>query len=254
MRVLMGLLAAALLFAPGRLSAAEEKVKGQDIEFASGDEMIKGYLAVPEGKGPFPAIVLIQEWWGLTDWIKENSRRLAAQGYVCLAPDLYRGKVAKTPQQAMPLARGLPQDRALRDLKAAVDLLAKNPKVEKTHIGAIGWCMGGGFALQLSLADKRVTACVMCYGRVVTDASKLKSLNAPVLGVFGKKDNGIKIADVRKFGEALKEAGKKGDLHEYDAGHGFMRPGTENKAYSADEAKAAWGEIDKFFAKTLKAK
>src|SRR6516165_1359333 len=143
--------------------AAETKVKTSEIKFKSGDEEIKGFLAEPEGKGPFPAIVVIQEWWGLTDWIKDNAKRLAAQGYVTLAPDLYRGKVTDDPAVAGQLLKGLPQDRALRDLKAAVDTLAARDNVQKDKIGSIGWCMGGGFSLQLALADDRIKACVMCY-------------------------------------------------------------------------------------------
>jgi carboxymethylenebutenolidase len=122
--------------------ADEARVKGKDITFTSGKDEVKAFLAVPEGKGPFPAIVVIQEWWGLNDWIKDQARRLAAQGYVCLAPDLYRGKVATEPGTARKLMMGLPQDRAKRDLKAAVDTLARRSDVNKDRIGAIGWCMG----------------------------------------------------------------------------------------------------------------
>jgi carboxymethylenebutenolidase len=252
MRVMMGVLAAVLLLGPGLALAAD--VKGEEITFSSGDEKIKGWLVVPEGKGPFPGIVVIQEWWGLTDWIKENATHLAKQGYVCLAPDLYRGKVATDFATARKLRGGMPNDRALRDLKGAVDVLAKNDKVDKTRIGAIGWCMGGGLALNLALADKRVKACAICYGAVVTDPAKLEPLAATILGIFGKEDKGIPIENVRKFAKALEKAGKRVEgIHEYEAGHGFMRPGKENKAYVAKEAKAAWAEIDKFFAKALSA-
>jgi carboxymethylenebutenolidase len=248
-----GLIAAALLLSQAaNLPAAEVKTK--EITFKSGKDEVKGFLAEPEGKGPFPAVVVIQEWWGLTDWIKDNAKHFAARGYVALAPDLYRGKVADDPTTAMKLMRGLPRDRAVRDLKAAVDVLAKRDNVDKEKIGSIGWCMGGGYSLQVALADKRVHACAICYGRVVTDATQLKPLNATVLGVFGTEDKGIPIDSVREFGKALKEAGKKSEgLNEYKAGHGFMRPG-KNPSYVAGEAKAAWAAIDKFFDKTLKGK
>lgn len=250
-RALGFLVVLALPLAAPAARAAE--VKGKMVTFKSGEEEIKGFLAEPEGKGPFPAIVVIQEWWGLTDWIKDNAKRLAAQGYVCLAPDLYRGKVATKPATARELMQGMPQDRALRDLKAAVDALAANPKVDRNRIGSIGWCMGGGLSLQLALRDKRDRACAMCYGRVVTDADKLKALNGPVLGIFGAEDRGIPPAAVRKFEGALKEAGKKVERISIfpNAGHGFMRDGG-NRAYNAEAAKEAWSEIDKFFAKTLK--
>ena len=93
--------------------AARADVKTTDITFKSGDDEVKAFLVEPDGKGPFPAIVVIQEWWGLTDWIKDNAKRLAEQGYVALAPDLYHGKVAKDPMAAGQLMRGLPRDRAV---------------------------------------------------------------------------------------------------------------------------------------------
>jgi carboxymethylenebutenolidase len=114
--------------------------------------------------------------------------------------------------------------------------------------------MGGGYSLRLALADKRITACVICYGGVETSAKALKPLNATVLGIFGKKDKGIPIKRVRQFGTALKDNDKKVEaINEYDAGHGFMRPSKKNPAYNEEEAKKAWNAIDKFFAKTLKA-
>jgi carboxymethylenebutenolidase len=248
----LAVLVAAL--AAGRAAA---DVKTTEVTLKSGDEECKAYVAQPEGKGPFPGIVVIQEWWGLNDWIKENARRLAEQGYVTIAPDLYHGKVTDKPAVAGELAKGLPRDRALRDLKSAVSWLGEQDNVNKSRIGSIGWCMGGGFSLQLALHDPRVKACVMCYGQVVTDAEQLKPLKARVLGIFGGKDQGIRPASVRKFEEALKEGGKKiAGIHIYDeAGHGFMRPsngpGRENPAYVEDAAKDAWKRIDTFFSQTL---
>jgi carboxymethylenebutenolidase len=235
--------------------AAGSKVKTSDITIKSGDEEIKAFLAEPEGKGPFPAIVVIQEWWGLSDWIKDNAKRLAAQGYVTLAPDLYRGKVAEDMKTASELRKGMPHDRALRDLKGAVDTLVAKDNVNKQRLGSIGWCMGGGYSLQLALHDKRIKACTMCYGAVVTKADMLKPLNATILGIFAEQDMGIKPEMVAKFEEALKEAGKNVEaIKEFKAGHGFMRPGNpggRNPVYREAEAKQAWQDIDKFFAKTL---
>jgi carboxymethylenebutenolidase len=235
------------------------QVKSSDITFKSGDEQIKGFLAEPDGKGPFPAVVVIQEWWGLNDWIKDNAKRLAAQGYVALAPDLYRGKVTDDRAVASQLLKGMPQDRALRDLKAAVDVLAKKDNVKKDKIGSIGWCMGGGLSLRLSLNEPQVVACVICYGPVVSDANMLKPLAASVLGIFGEDDKGIPAAGVRQFEEALKKAGKKVDQVKIykGAGHGFMRAmngPTKNPEHREAETKDAWALIDKFFARELAGK
>jgi carboxymethylenebutenolidase len=239
---------------------AHAAVKTSDLMFRAGDEQVKGFLAEPEGKGPFPAIVIIQEWWGLNDWIKENAQRLAAQGYVCLAPDLYHGQVTDDPRKAGELLKGLPPDRALRDLKGSVDALVARENVAREKIGCIGWCMGGGYSLQLALNDPRVGACVMCYGRVVTDADKIKPLRAAVLGIFGEDDRGIPAAGVRQFEQALKKDAKQVErINIYKgAGHGFMRPnngpGKPNPEYRAEQARDAWKQIDAFFAKTLKDK
>jgi carboxymethylenebutenolidase len=240
----------ALALAAGSARAA---VKTSEITLKSGDEDIKAFLAEPDGKGPFPGVVVIQEWWGLTDWIKDNAKRLAEQGYVALAPDLYRGKVTDNPMVARQLLTGLPQDRAVRDLKAAAANLAGRANVRKDRIGSIGWCMGGGYSLQLALNDPSIRACVMCYGRVVTDAKALQPLKASVLGVFGEQDMGIPIKEVRKFEESAKQDGKSVQIFTYEAGHGFMRPGN-NPAYREPAAKDAWKQIDKFFAQNLAGK
>jgi carboxymethylenebutenolidase len=200
--------------------------------------------------------LVIQEWWGLNDWIKDNAKRMAEKGYVALAPDLYRGKVTDDPRVAKQLLTGLPQDRAVRDLKAAADALAKMDSVDKTRIGSIGWCMGGGLSLQLALADPNVRACVICYGRLVTDPSKLKPLHAAVLGIFGEDDAGIPPKDVHAFEKALEESGKKADKINIfkGAGHGFMREKNgeqKNPVYRAEATREAWQDIDKFFAKHL---
>src|SRR3954453_13503681 len=127
-------------------AAAWADVTTKTVKLTSGKDEIDAFLAVPEGKGPFPGVVVIQEWWGLNDWIKDQAKHLAKQGYVALAPDLYRGKVATDRQAAMALSKGMPQDRAMRDLKAATDFLAKHDSVKKEKLGVIGWCMGGGLA------------------------------------------------------------------------------------------------------------
>ena len=117
---------------------------GKTVSYKSGDETVQGILYTPAGKGPFPAIIVIHEWWGLNDWVKDQASKLADQGYEALAIDLYRGKVATTPEVAHELMRGVPDDRANRDLEAAFNFLQSQPNVKKDRIGAIGWCMGGG--------------------------------------------------------------------------------------------------------------
>jgi carboxymethylenebutenolidase len=143
------ILAAVLLVLAASAFAATSK----DVTYKSGDESVKGIVYTPEGKGPFPALIVIHEWWGLNDWVKEQASKLADQGYVTLALDLYRGKVASSPDEAHQLMRGVPEDRSKRDLAAAFDYLESLSNVKKSKIGAIGWCMGGGYSLDVALQE-----------------------------------------------------------------------------------------------------
>jgi len=225
---------------------------GKPVSYKSGDETVQGILYTPTGKGPFPALIVIHEWWGLNDWVKDQSSKLADQGYVSLAIDLYRGKVATTPDMAHEIMRGVPEDRAKRDLHAAFEFLASQPSVRKDRIGSIGWCMGGGYSLDVALQEPALAADVINYGHLATDADALKKINAPILGLFGAKDNGIPPADVRKFEEALKTLGKKIDVKIYDdAGHAFENPNNK-EGYRPEDATDAWKRTLDFLSVTLK--
>ena len=120
------------------LAATALAADGKSVSYKSGDETVQGVLYTPAGKGPFPALIVVHEWWGLNDWVKEQASKLADQGYVALAVDLYRGKVATTPDMAHEIMRGVPEDRAKRDLHAAMDFLKSQPNVKKDRIGSIG--------------------------------------------------------------------------------------------------------------------
>ncbi len=226
--------------------------KTETVSFKSGDETVSGFLALPDGSGRHPGIVVIHEWWGLNDWVKEEAQKLAAQGYVALAVDLYRGKVAADPSLAHELARGLPQDRAVRDMKAAFDYLAARRDVDAKRIGSIGWCMGGGYSLQLAIHEPRLVACVVNYGAMPTDAADIQKINAPVLGNFGALDQGIPPDAVHAFETAMKGAGKSIDVKIYDgAGHAFENPNNKD-GYRPEATADAWSRIVDFYAKTLK--
>lgn len=224
---------------------------GTMIQIPAGNEKIAGYLVKPNGKGPFPAIILIHEWWGLNDQIKGIADKFAADGYIALAVDLYKGRMATDPDQAHMLMAGLSEDDALRFMKAAFVYLESQPDVKKDRIGSIGWCMGGGYSLQLALNEPKLAACVMFYGRVVLDPEKLKKLNSPVLGIFGEKDQAILPDDAKQFEKLGKSLGKKIEVHVYkDAGHGFFNETGKN--YNAEAAKDAWAKTTAFFAQHLK--
>ncbi len=225
---------------------------GKTVSYKSGDETVQGILYTPAGKGPFPAIIVIHEWWGLNDWVKDQASKLADQGYVALAIDLYRGKVATTPDMAHEIMRGVPQDRAKRDLGAAFDFLAAQPNVKKDRIGAIGWCMGGGYSLDVALQEPALAADVINYGHLATDTEALTKINAPILGLFGGQDRGITPDDVHKFEAAMKQLGKKIEVKIYDdAGHAFENSNNKD-AYRPADAADAWQRTVDFFAATLK--
>ena len=232
--------------------AASFAANGKEVSYKSGDETVKGILYTPAGSGPFPGIVVIHEWWGLNDWVKEQASKLADQGYAALAVDLYRGKVADNPNTAHELMRGVPEDRAARDLHAAVEFLKSQSNVKKDRIGSIGWCMGGGHSLNVALAEPTLTAAVINYGHLATDPAALHKINAAILGNFGGQDQGIPPDDVKKFEETLKKDGKSADIKIYpNAGHAFENPNNKG-GYRADDAADAWQRTVKFLNETLK--
>jgi carboxymethylenebutenolidase len=224
----------------------------KNVSYKSGDETVQAVLYTPEGKGPFPGIVVIHEYWGLNDWVKEQASKLSDEGYVALAVDLYRGKVATTPDEGHELMRGVPEDRAKRDLHAAFEFLKSQSNVKKDRIGSIGWCMGGGYALDVALQEPTLAADVINYGHLATDSESLKKINAAILGIFGGQDRGIPADDVKKFEQTLRQLGKKVETVIYpDAGHAFENPGNKS-GYRPDDAADAWKRTVKFLADTLK--
>ena len=234
------------------LTASTFATDGKSVTYKSGDETVQGILYTPAGKAPFPAIIVIHEYWGLNDWVKEQASKLSDQGYVTLAIDLYRGKVATTPDVAHEIMRGVPEDRAKRDLHAAFEFLASQANVRKDRIGAIGWCMGGGYSLDVALQEPALAADVINYGHLATDPEALKKINAPILGSFGGQDHGITPDDVHKFEATLKQLGKQIDVKIYDdAGHAFENPNNKD-GYRAADAADAWKRTVDFLAMTLK--
>ena len=236
------------------LAACLEAVppKTEQVSYKSGSDTVTGYLALPDAGGRHPAIIVIQEFWGVNDWIKEQAQKFAQQGYVALAVDLYRGQVASDPEHAHELMRGLPQDRGVRDLQAAFDYLASRPDVNPAKIGSVGWCMGGGYSLLLAENEPKLAACAVNYGSMPTAPAIIQKIQAPVLGNFGADDRGITPDAVHAFEKAMKDAGKTIDVKIYDgAGHAFENPNNKN-GYRQDAATDAWARMVGFFSKTLK--
>jgi carboxymethylenebutenolidase len=226
--------------------------KTETVSYKSGDDTVSAYLALPSGGGKHPAIVVIHEWWGLNDWVKEQAQKFAEQGYVALAVDLYRGKVATTPDDAHILMRGLPDDRGMRDLEAAFAYLSSRHDVNAAKIGSIGWCMGGSWSIKFAVDQPKLAACVVNYGWLPSDPALIAKIKAPVLGNFGAEDQGIPPKDVKAFESAMKASGKIADIKIYDgAGHAFENPNNK-QGYRPEAAADAMQRSSAFFQQNLK--
>lgn len=257
--VLFSLLCAALLDSNISLRAqmksathAVSVIGPENVHFPSSTETVKGVLFRPEGAGPFPAIVVIHEWWGLTPWVKEQAKMFAEHGYVTLAVDLYRGQATNDPEIAHELMRALPQDRGLMYLQSGLAYLKTLKFVDHERIGAVGWCMGGSFAMQFAIAAPTLRAVAINYGAPETDPAQLKKIHAAILGNFGAHDHGITPDDVHAFAAEMKKIGHPVDVKEYaDAGHAFQNPGNKNGYRPADTADAD-ARMFRFFERYLK--
>lgn len=242
-----------IFFALFFCSFASSAVIGpKNVSFQSNGEIVRGVLYQPVGVGPFPAIVVIHEWWGLDDWVKQEARMFADRGYETLAVDLYRGHVTADPEEAHELMRALPQDRGVMYLRSAVVYLKSLKTVKPNRIGAVGWCMGGSFAMQFAIAEPSLRAVAINYGALETDPAQLKKIRAAVLGNFGAEDRGIPPNDVQAFAAEMLKIGHSVDVKEYaDAGHAFQNPNNKKGYRQADTADAD-RRMEMFFARYLK--
>lgn len=232
---------------------AQAVVDGDVVYARLGERAVTGYLARPKrGADRLPGLIVIQEWWGLNDNIRAMARRFAGEGYVVLAVDLYEGKSAATPDEASALAQAASKDpaRLLDNLKQAHEHLAKRQGADR--IGVVGWCFGGGWALESALAlGKKLDAAVVYYGRMKSDPKELEPLAAPLLGHFGALDTGIPLEGVRAFEAALGRLGKRATIYVYEgAGHAFANP--TGSRYQEEAATLSWQRTVAFLAEQLK--
>jgi len=249
-RMLAAVICVSLLAASITVRADDPKT--ETVTFSNGKDTVGGFLATPEKPGRYPGLIVVHEWWGLNDWVKEQTVKLASQGFVALAVDLYRGKVAADASEAHELSRGLPDDRAIVDLMAGIVYLTTRNDVEHGRIGAIGWCMGGGYAVQLAMHVPRLGACVVNYGALPTDPNDLQNIGAPFLGNFGADDRGITPTDVQAFQKSMETLDRKVDIKIYDgAGHAFENPNNKD-GYRPQAAEDAWNRTVAFLNKYLR--
>ncbi len=223
-------------------------LKGQAVTATLGDVKLAGYLSKPDGNGPFPAVIMLHEWWGLNTHIKQQADTLAKEGFAVFAPDLYDGKVATDPKTAGQYMNELAQSRALTTMKASYQWLRSRAFTKGRKFGSVGWCMGGGLSLQLGL-NAPIDAVVIYDGMVEKDPAVLKALKGPVLGIFANRDGWITPALVTDFESALKATPVKHEIHRYDADHAFANPSNPN--YRSEMAADAWSKTVAFFRANL---
>jgi carboxymethylenebutenolidase len=223
---------------------------GQMVEFQSNGARARGYLATPEsGKGP--GVVVIQEWWGLVPHIEDVADRFAAAGFVALAPDLYHGDVARSPDEAGKLMMALNIPQTERDLRGAIQYLLSHEATEGESVGTVGFCMGGALSLYAASKNERVGACVVFYGIHPKVEPDFDNLRAPVLGFFGERDQFVPPDAARALEAKLKEHGKRVEVHIYPgADHAFFND-TRHEVYDREAAADAWRRTVEFFREHL---
>ena len=216
------------------------------------NELVYGHFAFPADMvEPLPAVIVIHEWWGLNDNVRAMADRLAGEGYIVFAVDLYGGEVADSAEGARQLMLSVVEnpDRAAENIRKAYDFV--NTTAGAPKVGSLGWCFGGGWSLNTAmLFPDELDASVIYYGQVTDDEERLRAINVPILGLFGADDTGISVESVQQFEAALERLRKNYEIQIYPgAGHAFANPTGRN--YNADVAEDAWKRTLEFFGQNL---
>ncbi len=229
-------------------------LRGTGVRYVPGDTLTLGYVAQPEGEGPFPALVIVHEWDGLKNKIRQLADDLAAEGYVTLAADLFKGRVGHFPDENMALVGEAQADPGamVSNLNAAVAYLKRRPDVTG-RVGVVGWCFGGGVALSYGLDGDDHDATAIFYGRLVDDPEVLAALDHEVYGTFAGLDQGPTPEQVAAFEDALRAAGVANDIHIYDeVNHGFWLWVNANAEVRTAPALDAWRRLKAYLNRTLR--
>lgn len=238
---------------PAAIVGDAGSLQGSSVAYYSTNGATQGYLAVPDTPGPHSAVILIHEWNGLVQRVKETADAFAAEGYVALAADLYSGRTGSNREENIALMQETlaEPDEIIRNLDAAVRFLrARGDTTGK--VGAIGWCYGGGVALSFALGSDAHDATAIFYGHLLDDPEKMKRIHHSIYGTFAGNDSSIPVAQVNAFVAALRAAGIENDVHIYDhVNHGFWLHVDRDPQTNTGPALAAWQRLKTYLKKTL---
>ena len=238
---------------PAAIVGTAGSLAGEAVSYFPEDEATLGYIAIPEGEGPFPAVILIHEWNGLVDRVREMADAMAAEGYVALATDLYSARIGTNPEENVALMRATQAnpDRIIANLDAAARYLRGRDDVTG-RIATMGWCFGGGIALSYAIGGESHEGTAIFYGSLVTDPEILESIDHEIYGTFAEMDTGIPPETVNQFVEALQSAGVENDIHIYDeVNHGFWLRVDEDPEIRKEPALDAWRRVQAYLNRTL---
>jgi len=241
---------------PAAILGTAPAPRGEPVAYFPADPKTRGYLAVPEGAGPHGGAILIHEWNGLVDRVRQVADALAAEGYVALAADLYSGRTGTTREENMALVQETlaRPERIVANLDAAARFLRVRPDVSG-RIAALGWCYGGGVALSWALGGENHEATAIFYGRLLDDPQRLRHLSHEIYGTFGRLDQGPSPDQVARFVAALRKANVPNDVHVYDdVGHGFWLWVDRDPEVRTAPALDAWRRLKAYLGRTIGAR
>ena len=226
-----------------------EQIRTSMVDINSNGTTVPGYDCRPSGDGPWPGIVVIQEWWGLEPHIKDIAERFARAGFASLAPDLYHGKVTGEPDEAGKLMMELDQPRAIEEIIAAVKHL-KNQSFASGKVGTVGYFLGGGLSIATACSSSDLDGSVIFYGTNPNPIDQLANVRCPVLGLYGGADDGVPVSAAAALSEALEKTGASYDVHIYSgAPHAFFND--TRASYRKEAAEDSWERTLAFFRKNL---
>ena len=212
-----------------------------DVEFAANGGTATGYLAEPEESGP--GLIVLQEWWGVDDHIRDVCQRFAAEGFVALAPDLFHGETTDQPDEAQQKMMALNMEEAEKEMRGAVDYVLERPKCDG-NVGSVGFCLGGGLSVWAATANEKIGAVVSFYYVMPHGKPDFSKINAPVLGHFGTSDEFISVDDAKSLEAELQQAGVEAAFEFYEgAGHAFFADHDRLGTYHEEHANSAWGKV-----------